>query len=318
MIRRLADDELGALQPMFEEVFKHPISLELLQWKYAGQRGESWVSADANGSIVMHCGVSFRTVMLSGEKIQAAQLMDLMAPPKAKGLTRHASPFTTLMQEVLRNQPRPSNAGGVAFGFPSGRAMRLGEHMGVYLEVDRLMELEFAPKSVSSGGARWRELLNIETSDKKVIDALWVEMAKDFLEFSIGVRDSIYLKHRYLDRPEKHYTLLLIEKKGFWRYKPIGLAAIGSDGDRRELLDIVCPRNNIQELIQIVQQWLTKSNIKALTFLLTERFAKPLASFASRCEFTQFRIMGNPFSPASTNARLDRRWWLTGGDTDYR
>jgi len=28
--------------------------------------------------------------------------------------------------------------------------------------------------------------------------------------------------------------------------------------------------------------------------------------------------MANPQTPAATLKKLDRRWWLTGGDTDYR
>lgn len=78
MIRRLQDEELVTLLPLFEEVFKHSISLELLKWKYADQRGESWVVEDENGRIVMHCGLGFRTVLIGGEKVQAAQLMDLI------------------------------------------------------------------------------------------------------------------------------------------------------------------------------------------------------------------------------------------------
>lgn len=317
-VRRLPDATLVTLQPLFEEVFKHSVSLALLQWKYADQRGESWVATDEAGRTVMHCGLNFRSVLLGGKTVKAAQLIDLMAPPKARGLIRHDSPFTTLMHQILQALPRPDNTAGIAFGFPSERAMRLGEHMGVYREVDRLMALEFAPLCSADSTTRCRELLKIEAADQTMVNNLWWEMARDFSQFSIGIRDATYLKHRYLAHPDKHYTLLVIEKKGFWRNIPIGLAVVGPGAERRELLDMVCASKHMQAVIQTTQRWLAENKGDALQFLITERFARQLEGFASRCEFTQFRIMGNPFSPAASTVCLDRRWWLTGGDTDYR
>lgn len=317
-IRRLPDSALATLQPLFEEVFKHSVSLALLQWKYADQRGESWVATDEAGRTAMHCGLSFRRVLLGGKAVKAAQLVDLMAPPKARGLSRHDSPFTTLMLQILHTLPRPDNVAGIAFGFPSERAMRLGEHMGVYREVDRLMALEFAPLRSANSTTRWRELLKIEAADQIMVDSLWREMARDFSQFSIGIRDATYLKHRYLAHPDKHYTLLVIEKKGFWRTKPIGLAVVGPGAERRELLDVVCASKHMQAVIQATQCWLAENKGDALQFLITQRFARQLEGFATHCESTQFRIMGNPFSPAASTIYLDKRWWLTGGDTDYR
>lgn len=315
---RLPDDELPSLQELFERVFKHPISSELLQWKYANRRGESWVAADVSGNIVMHCGLNFRDVLIGGERVRAAQLTDLMAPPKAQGLTRQESPFGKLMHRILCTLPRPDNPSGIAFGFPSDRAMRLGEHMGVYREVDRLMDLEFTPLDVLDAGIAWREITHFTESDNALVNRVWKAMAADFCEFSIGVRDSAYLKHRYLEHPEKQYSLLIVEKKGLWRNTPIGLAVVGPGHERRELLDIICPSKSMKTLIQATQCWLTEKKGELLKLSLTERFARQLESFACRCTYTEFRIMGNPLSPAISTTRLERRFWLTGGDTDYR
>ena len=315
LIRRLPNEELALLQPLFEVVFKHPVSLELLHWKYGDQRGESWLAESADGQPVMHCGLYFRDVMLDGGMLRVAQLVDLMAPPKSKGLSRKDSPFTVLTRTILAGLPRPDNPSGVAFGFPSDRAMRLGVSMGVYREVDRLMELEFAPVR-RRFGPRWRLLSVINAGDAAILGVLWTRMAQDLSAFAVGIRDVRYLQQRYLAHPEKHYTLMLIES--FWWKKPIGLAIIGPGGDRRELLDIVCAWKDVPEVIGAAQCWLAENSGKALLFSLTERFARQLDSFAVRCEPTQFRIMGNPFSLPASIASLEGRWWLTGGDTDYR
>lgn len=315
MIRRLTNDELALLQPLFEAVFKHPVSLALLHWKYGDHRGESWLAESVDGQPVMHCGLYFRDVMLDGGMLRVAQLVDLMAPPKSQGLSRRDSPFAVLMRTILAGLPRTDNPAGVAFGFPSDRAMRLGERMGVYREVDRLMELEFSPIHRRFGPRR-RVLSAIDACDAAILSDLWTRMSRDLSAFAVGVRDVRYLQQRYLAHPEQHYTLLLIES--FWRKKPIGLAVIGPGDDRRELLDIVCAWKEVPEVIGAAQCWLAENSGKTLLFSLTERFARQMDSFAVRCEPTQFRIMGNPFSPPASILSLEGRWWLTGGDTDYR
>lgn len=315
LIRRLQDDKLALVQPLFQTVFKHSVSLALLRWKYAEGRGESWLVASEDGQALIHCGLFFRDVLLDGCLIRAAQLVDLMALPKAGGLARADSPFAVLMRKILNDLPRSDNPQGMAFGFPSDRAMRLGEHMGVYRAVDSLMELEFAPihRRVKP---RWRLLDAVSASDVLVLDELWRKMCCDLAEFPLGVRDAQYLQQRYLAHPERRYTLLLVES--FWLRSPIGLAVIGPGDERRELLDVVCAWENVPEVIGAAQCWLAENSGKALIFSLTERFAVQIAPFAVRCDPTQFRIMGNPFSSVACLESLKGRWWLTGGDTDYR
>lgn len=315
LIRRLEDHELGLVRPLFEVVFKHEVSLALLQWKYAEQRGESWVFQGADGQAVMHCGLFFRDIVFQGKALRVAQLVDLMALPKAQGLSRVDSPFVVLMRAILLDLPRENNPAGIAFGFPSDRAMRLGERMKVYRAVDRVMELDFGPVH-RSDGARWRVLSSINAADARVLDRLWVKMSRSLAGFAVGLRDAQYLKQRYLAHPERGYSLLLVESR--WLRRPIGLAVIGPGEGRRELLDMVCAWGNVPKLLNAAQCWLAQSAGEALFLLLTERFALQLASLAVRCEPTQFRIMGNPFSPADSLASLEGRWWLTGGDTDYR
>ena len=314
-MRRVPDDGLTVLQPLFETVFKHPVSLALLHWKYGDRRGESWLAESADGQPTMHCGLYFRDVLLRGRVLRVPQLVDLMAPPKSRGLIRTGSPFALLMRKILAELPRPDNPDGIAFGIPSDRAMRLGEHMGVYRTVDRLMELEFAPMR-RRFGPRWRVLSSVSALDAVVLNDLWLKMSGDLSAFALGVRDVGYLQHRYLAHPEKRYTLLLVES--YWWRRPIGLAVIGQGDDRRELLDVVSCWDNVPAVIGAAQAWLAENAAKSLSFLLTERFARQLASLAIRCEPTQFRIMANPFSPPSSIAALEGQWWLTGGDTDYR
>ena len=316
LVQRLDTAELPAIQPLFESVFKLPASLSLLQWKYANGRGESWVVRSSDEpSPIMHCGLCFRHVLLAGTPVRAAQLVDLMAAPKRNGLSRQQSPFTILMQQILDNLPRSDNPDAIAFGFPSDRAMRLGEHAGVYRAVDQWCALEFGGVSRFSGPRvrPWRPDL---PSELALADRFWQDMARDLASFTLGVRDSHYLIQRYLNHPEKKYRLWVVESR--WRRHPVGLAVVGPGDGQFEIVDVLGRWDDIPEIILALQRWLNDTNGHSLTLMLTARFARQLAPFAVQCADTQFRIMANPRTPAPSLMQLQGRWWLTGGDTDYR
>ena len=313
-VRCLGDDELVLMQPMFEAVFKSPVSEALLRWKYAQGRGAAW-TVWQEGVLLLHCGLFFREVLLKGKPTQAAQLVDLMAAPKQSGLSRHGSPFTVLMRHVLTSLPCPRNPTGLTFGFPSGRAMRLGEHVKMYACVDDWMSLEFKPID-STSGPSVRVVENWCASDDKFVNVLWDRMRDDLAEFVVGVRNSDYIRQRYLAHPEKKYVLMQVNSR-WWR-RPIGCVVLNSAHGQYEILDLICALDDMEEVIEALQRWLHQADGQLLTLLLTSTFANKLAPLAVQCQATQFRIMANPHMPQSVLAQLNQRWWLTGGDTDYR
>ena len=316
LMRCLETNELTLLQPLFESVFKQPVSAALLEWKYAGGRGESWAAWQAGDDRpFLHCGLSFRDVLVAGAPVRAAQLVDLMAEPKRAGLSREQSPFALLMRKILDSLPRPDNSAGVAFGFPSDRAMRLGEHAGVYRSVGHWQALEFGGIDAVFG-PRVRVWHPEQAADLALADRLWRAMARDLVDYSVGVRDSSQLIHRYLRHPEKQYTLWVAESR--WLRQPMGIVVVGGGPDHYEILDVLGRREDMPEIIRAVQRWLHRTQGQSLTLMLTAPFAEQLGAFADRRTATQFRIMANPWTPAATLAQLDGRWWLTGGDTDYR
>lgn len=312
-IRRLSEDEFEVIRPLFESVFSQPLSQGLLDWKYAGGRGESWAVLNDDGAPVLHCGTWYRQILNSGHSVRAAQLVDLMAAPKLSGLTRTTSPFTRLMRSILASLPSEKNPEGIAFGFPSGRAMQLGEHLGVYRSVGHISKLVFAPakRHVNFSAYHCPSRMGFE-----LIERLWQKMAVDFTDFTLGVRDASYLMQRYSRHPEKRYLFLLSRSR--LTRRPLGLAIVRSDSQGVELLDLVGPRKAFPEILAACQYWMAVSDKGGAEMLLSEPFATQMAELAVRHEATEFRIMGNPFSPASSLNGLNNRWWLTGGDTDYR
>jgi hypothetical protein len=313
-IRQLNDDELELLLPLFDSVFKVPMSPDLLRWKYALGHGVSWTAWQEN-SLILHCGVFFRDVLLRGVPMQAAQLVDLMAAPKQAGLARSGSPFAILMQTILASLVSSSNPEGLAFGFPSARAMKLGEHAGVYASIDDWMELEFMPLNRSKGDQA-RLVQSWSYEEDKSVNILWNQMRRDLSDFAVGVRDSDYVRRRYRLHPEKKYKFIQVTSR--WWGWPIGFVVLCPGQNRYEIVDLICPLKNIEKVIRATQHWLHHENGEILSMMLTSTFANQMASFASKCTATQFKIMANPLMPVDTLNKLHRRWWLTGGDTDYR
>ena len=134
---RLDDADLARTIPLFKAVFGHEVPKALLEWKYSKGMGESWGgSGDCNGELLLHCGLIYRQVVFEGELHRAAQLVDLMAHRKSSGLSRAQSPFFVLIKLILSRLQAPENPYCLAFGFPSERAMRLGEHLGVFRSIE--------------------------------------------------------------------------------------------------------------------------------------------------------------------------------------
>lgn len=315
-ICRLDPACLGEIQPIFRQVFGHEISLGFLQWKYGKGLGESWIYRDDHHNPVLHCGIFYRDVILDSRAVRVSQLTDLMALPKRSGLSRQDAPFTSLMRKVLAELQGPENPEALAFGVPSQRAMRLGERMGVYRSVDEWHELSFPSRPRSTFYRKPQEIQAIDSGTATAINQLWLAMARDLADFPVGRRDAPYIARRYLQHPEHKYCCLLI--RSHWLQKPIGLAVLRKNETDFELLDIIGPLSAIPDVLRQLQSWTQGTDRHLFKWNLTSSFAARFATFAERSEPTQFRIMANPFTPSTTLEKFDHKWWLTGGDTDYR
>ncbi len=314
-VRSLSDSELVNIQPLFAEVFGGCISEELLRWKYAEGRGKSWCVLNDRQEVLLHCGVFYRNVVRFGRPERAGQLVDLMAAPKGKGLARGGADFSLLMRIILADLICADNPEGLAFGFPSGRAMRLGELSNVYCSVGEWLAMQFSPRF--SFLAPHVEILSPEnTTWDSHCDRLWSCMKKDFVEAVIGVRDSSFFRQRYFSRPNHNYVLLMV-RSAILR-KPIGMVAISLACDRCEILDLLSTREDMAVLLRGVQKWLTTRSTGPVSMMVASGYSEFLSHVADSVETTEFKIMANPFMKKLELEKLNDHWWLTGGDSDYR
>lgn len=309
--------EVELIRPLFDEVFGQNVSPELLHWKYGEGRGTSWAGWDHEGNLFIHCGLSYRSCLVGGRPQRVVQLVDLMASPRMHGgLSRKQSPFYRLIAPLLVTLDTADNPGAWAFGFPSDRAMRLGEYLGVFRTIDRVHELMFTPESRRSTGYSLVRLLDLSGHNGKVLQRLWQKMASDLTEGVVGIRDPAYLQQRYLNHPEKQYEIYLV--RSHWLRKPLGGIVILRDGESVELMDIIGSLHHIPRIVQAAREWLYEINGRKLKLWLASTHVDLLSDQAETTEPLEFRIMANPFTPAEELQRFDQCWWLTSGDTDYR
>lgn len=316
-VREIRFQELGLIRPLFGRVFKTDLPDTMLAWKYGDGRGRSYGAFTEEGELLAHCGVFYRQTLAEGVSCRIAQLGDLMAlPGRHGGVSRSRSPFALLIQQVLADLPAADNPDALAFGFPSDRAMRLGEHLGLFSAIDRVWELQFSPLPLGTGADHCSELDLADSGVVRTADRLWQQMADDLGNDLIGVRDGCYLRRRYGSHPQHRYRCHLIRSR--WLRRPLGLLVTRLDGEQCELLDLVAPRPAMQRLLVAARQQLASWGAAAMKLWLTERHAALLQQQADHAAPLEFRIMANPFSSGARPERFASRWWLTGGDTDYR
>lgn len=315
-VKVMHSPETALMQDLFRKVYGNEISQAMLEWKYGGDRGTSYGVFAEDGVLLAHCGVFHRTVLAEGKRYRIGQLGDLMAlPGRHGGLSRLGSPFSALIQHLLAELPGGNNPDGLAFGFPSDRAMRLGERLGLFAPIDRMCQLVFTPLPPSWKADRCIPLSPADSRFSGIIDKLWCAMAEAFGNDLIGVRDAEYLIQRYARHPVYTYNLHLIVSR--WLGTPLGVLVTRIDAGACELLDIIAPPATISRLLQAARRQLADWGAQSMTAWLTERHARTFEPLAQSCNPLEIRIMANPFSSEGTPGRFAHRWWLTSGDTDY-
>lgn len=300
------------LGELFEEIFEHPLDPALLRWKYAEGRGLPVGGLNAEGKLVGHCGVVFRRLLAGGVPARGALFSDLMVSTRVRGqLTRERSPIfqviSELLDEIDRMQP-PTNA----YGFPSGRAGRVIEHLKLGFAIDQLQEVVWP---ALSGAPEARRV----TGDARAAawaDRLWQPMARDLNDALVVIRDGAYLLDRYIRHPLHTYELYLLTSP--WLRRPLGLYVLRQHGDWVELMDWIGPLNLGERIITDARKVAAEMGANRLMAWFGRAHVARYGAEASSVTPTQFRVIAPTRMSADWQARFQDRLWLSTGDAEYR
>lgn len=307
------EDEADLLA-LFARAFGHAMLPDQWRWKYAA--AEHWGAlVRKNGQVIAFYGGMPRRISFFGETETAVQIGDVMVDPsQGRVLARHG-PFFMAASAYLERFIGPHKAYRLGFGFPSKRVNRLAEHLGLYSSVGEVLE-------ASWGSLRPRPHLTVSVrplaaTQTDLIEPLWQKMAADCVDFILPVRDGAYIRHRFFEHPATSYLAFLVRRR--LSGQPFGLLILRDHGDVGvELLDLVGPLDHLSSLVRIARQVTGALGRQKLFAWLTEPVAKSLVASHPQLAATDVSIPTSIWKIPSDAQRIRDRWWLMGGDADFR
>lgn len=328
---RIVGDRATEMRALFADVFGHEMSVAHWQWKYGDGRGlgigvwktsDDTVSGAASRKLVAHYGGMSRDILYFGRPARALQCCDVMVADAGRGSLSRQGPVFLCIATCLEHDIGYGTAHLVGFGFPTERAYRLPERLGLYARTGKMVEVHWpAMPSRPAVRLKLRELNPADPRSDDMMNACWSAMRADLGDCIAGVRDAGHVRHRYLAHPDKTYRLFVLQRR--FGGEPLGVLVLRLDesgGVRRcEVLDVIGAVRWIPLLIRqarrIAAQWACPSLFAWMTDNLLPHFGLPPEATMQE---TAVLVPGNCWTAGPSIESQAGRWWLMGGDTDFR
>lgn len=312
---RLATPDDGAcVSALFERVFETPLPAHWWQWKYASQRFPGSVAYHAVHGLIGFYGAQGRSGRWQGNVVEVCQQGDVMVAKGHRFATRQRGVFATLSRTFLTQLVGPERPYALSFGFPTPRAMKLGEHLGLYQAADYLQQHVWDIQRRWLGVGTRYELSQVDHGTN------WQWL--DQLTALPTERDDLFTleKHpkqwawRFAQHPEKTYHLLRI-----YRFGSLCAAAVVHPHEQGELevmdLALATPSHS-ERLWRALSHVAHQLHCSALMVWGTQT-ALDCFPQGERSGAGQLALPGpNLEAPLATEVK--GRCWLLGGDTDFR
>lgn len=298
---------------LFRRAFGHDMSPALWRWKYEG--------ADPIGAVVRRDGIpvafyggSRRTVLFDGVPTSAVQICDVMVDPAWRGLMTRHGPFHAaatryLGQLVGTGRPHP-----LAFGFPSERAFRLGQRLGLYAAAGAIACIDWAP--LAERPDRFLTVAPFTPAQAGTVDRLWRSMARALRHRIVGLRDFARIRRRYLEHPTLDYRLSLVRRR--FTGLPYGLVVTKEEGDDLVFVDAVARPERMAALVRVVRAEAHATGRPRVRAWVSAPDVPLFAPETGAVSTTEIVVPAAAIEGAIPADRLADRWWLMVGDTDFR
>ena len=340
----VVDVGIGQMQEMrslFQRVFGHVLSEQMWSWKYDQGRGFGVGACAPSGELLAHYGGTLRTVCFFGVEHLAIQIGDVMVAREGRAALAHKGPFGMVVQGFLARHVGQPIGPILGFGFPNARHMRLGERLGHYSQVEKISELSWSLAARTSQSMLLRSKSFVEAIDwnasfcSATLDKLWRRMSSGLNGVVVPRRDASWWLHRYATHPEHQYLCFWV--RSFWTRRIVGAIAlrphfgsakpVGGTALTWELMDWIAPVGLTELVLQSAMEVVRTHNGTTLmgwfSATASKGFITPPTSANEVCT-AGVTVPDNGVSfPLASSASLSldsfvERWWLTGGDTDFR
>lgn len=308
----LGEPDLDALASLFMRAFDAPFDAALWRWKYGQGRGYN-VGVWAQERLIAHYGIERRDTLLAGEPVVGCHVGDVMVDPQVRGVLTRRGPFQRAAAALIESRVGDGRWVRFGVGFPNARHARLGVRLGLYAPVGEVVELRWPARPWHGAGAGPVRRLDLgRAADATLAQQAWARLVADLPEAVIDVRDVAYLQRRYVRHPRHAYRLLAIG-----RNRP-GVVVVRLHRRSVEILDVLGALAELPGLLQAAAGYGARRARRG-AFLWTSRH------HAAQLQLSQARqielgivTVANAWTRGVAPATLENRWWLTGGDTDFR
>lgn len=302
-------------QDLFERAFNHEISSELWEWKYGEGRGLATI-AQREGKVIAHYGCCSRNVVFNGQIVKALQICDVMVDPKERAvMTKHGAFFNVALaaQEAFIGYGCIYEFG---YGFPNQRHMQLAAKVGLYDQVERLVEMEWMiSENQRNSWASRSELNDAEYLEAIDVDSLWEKMQAQMSGHILVMRNMDYVRYRYMNNPQHNYVAVVVRQRMTGHL--IGLAILRPEGEECRLMDVVGEPRYFCLLLKHARIAASNMKMRVLKLWITENSWRLFSDGDERCTATDIVIPLNRHVQIRCQAEVVNRWFLMMGDTDF-
>ena len=306
-------DEMALLE-LFGRAFGHALPPAQWRWKYAGLDPIGIMVCRDARPVAFYGGMP-REIRWFGTSATAVQIGDVMVDPAERGVLTRRGPFFLAATAFAERCVGPGRAYALAFGFPSERHTRLAEHLGIYARVDEVLEASWPALPGRPGLFQRARPLALEHLD--VVDALWKRMAETLTGVVVAVRGAAYIRHRFLEHPAISYLVFLVQQR--FTGAAIGIVVLRDHGEAGvELLDAVAPPQSLPLLVAVARRVAGRLGRQKVFAWLTPAAANSFAASRPALAPAGIPVPTIIWSSSPDLGKLRGRWWLMGGDTDFR
>lgn len=304
----------NALLSLFTAAFGDSMAPRLWRWKYAESYRQG-ILAHIEGRAVAYYGGMPRPCWQHGREFTTVQICDVMVAPEVRGILTRRGAFAQTAETFLSAQTGPDKPCRLAFGFPTGRAARLGERLGMYARGDTFFEASWT----TGQAARlpfWLKLEPLHQGDLAVLDMLWQGMKQSMSDYVLPRKDAGFFKWRYMEHPLNTYQVHLVSWRGF--NKAVGAVVLRDHGAGHglELMDFLGRPDAFELLLRAALDIAVQMNRQRVFSWMTSRVISMLPNPSAQSEISGVYI--DPPALKEMAGRHDDRWWFMGGDTDFR
>ncbi len=306
-------DSEKELLELFSLTFGHRMPVELWRWKYQGLDVLGTLLKNKSTPVAFFGGMP-RTVYFFGVAQLVVQIGDVMVDPRARRSLLRKGAFFQVASFFLECFVGKDKKYSVAFGFPSEKSFRLAEHLGLYKRVGELKSVSWEPLNSLP---KWHyKIREFDINKAHLVDQLWGQMAESLVDQVVGVRDWAYVKYRYLEHPTIKYQLFLVLSR--FTASPVGLLIIRVYDDEVELIDLVASPRQVPVIIESFRRIAIDFGKQKAFAWITAHNATLFAGESGVIDETGIMIPCNSWTEGVTQDQLMDRWWLMGGDSDFK